>query len=284
MRQDHFDVRSWQGKAARLQIVDNQAGAWGNIGIGPIVFSDKPAAAEVKLEERHDFGTMALALLDPRPEDIGIAVLPSGALPSVAGADAPAEDSGEKPFAERIRGGVSRVQTLKPGQETVVTFLVAWHFPNDGVDGVPDTGRHYAVRFQNASDVVGYLATNFQKLYRQTRLWRDTWYDSTLPYWFLDRTFLNTSILATSTCHRFGSGRFYGWEGVGCCPGTCTHVWQYAQAVARLFPSLERDLRERTDFGLAFDDATGIIRFRAESMGWPSTDSRAASCAATENT
>ncbi len=106
-----------------------------------------------------------------------------------------------------------------------------------------------------------------QSLHQQTRLWRDTWYDSTLPYWFLDRTMLNTSILASSTCHRFASGRFYGWEGVGCCAGTCTHVWQYAQAVARLFPALERDLRERTDFGLAFDAATGIIRFRAEGAG-----------------
>ena len=60
---------------------------------------------------------------------------------------------------------------------------------------------------------------------------------------------------------------FYGWEGVGCCSGTCTHVWQYAQAVARVFPELERDLRERTDFGIAFDATTGIIRFRAEGAG-----------------
>ena len=145
--------------------------------------------------------------------------------------------------------------------------MLAWHFPNDRIEGVRDTGRHYATRFKNAAEVVDYVAGHFASLHQQTRLWRDTWYDSTLPYWFLDRTFLNTSILATSTCHRFASGRFYGWEGVGCCPGTCTHVWQYAQAVARLFPALERDLRERTDFGIAFDPGSGVIRFRAEGAG-----------------
>lgn len=145
-----------------------------------------------------------------------------------------------------------------------VTFILTWHFANDRIDGVRDTGRYYAQRFTNAGQVAEYLATNFASLHEQTRRWHETWYDSTLPYWFLNRTFLNTSILASSTCHRFGSGRFYGWEGVGCCAGTCTHVWQYAQAVARLFPELERDLRERTDFGIAFDPSSGKIRFRAE--------------------
>ncbi len=148
-----------------------------------------------------------------------------------------------------------------------VTFVIAWHFANDRVDGVRDTGRYYAKRFADAGEVAQYVASHFATLDKQTRLWHDTWYDSTLPYWFLNRTFLNTSILASSTCHRFATGRFYGWEGVGCCPGTCTHVWQYAQAVARIFPELERDLRERTDFGIAFDEMTGVIRFRAEGAG-----------------
>src|SRR5690606_32143318 len=55
----------------------------------------------------------------------------------------------------------------------------------------------------------------------------------------------------------------WAWEGVGCCPGTCTHVWHYAQALARLFPEIERDQRERVDFGLALQP-DGTIRFRAE--------------------
>jgi hypothetical protein len=41
-------------------------------------------------------------------------------------------------------------------------------------------------------------------------------------------------------------------------------VWHYAQAVARLFPSLERTLREQTDYGVGFERETGRIRFRAE--------------------
>ena len=36
--------RDLQGKTARLQIVDNESGPWGNIGVAEIVFSDKPAA------------------------------------------------------------------------------------------------------------------------------------------------------------------------------------------------------------------------------------------------
>ncbi len=145
---------------------------------------------------------------------------------------------------------------------------MAWHFPNLKLQ-VPnpllkDRGRWYANCFHHAAEVAEYVAANFESLDQQTRLWHDTWYDSTLPHWFLDRTFANTSILATSTCYRFKSGRFYGWEGVGCCEGTCTHVWHYAHAIARLFPELERDLRKRVDFGIALHPQSGVINHRGE--------------------
>src|SRR5690606_2128617 len=58
------------------------------------------------------------------------------------------------------------------------------------------------------------------------------------------------------------------WEGVGCCHGTCGHVWNYAHALARLFPELERSVRTMQDFapGIGFNPKTGSIGFRGE--GW----------------
>jgi hypothetical protein len=64
---------------------------------------------------------------------------------------------------------------------------------------------------------------------------------------------------------RQADGRLWSWEGCGdswgCCHGSCTHVWNYAQAVPHLFPSLERTLRE-TEFRVS-QDARGHQTFRA---------------------
>ncbi|HWF48527.1 MAG TPA: hypothetical protein VG168_16075, partial [Bryobacteraceae bacterium] len=116
---------------------------------------------------------------------------------------------------------------------------------------------------------------HFDRLQTETRLWRDTWYGGSLPNWFLERTLANVSILATTTCYRFGTGRFYGWEGVGCCAGTCTHVWSYAQAAARLFPELERTTREMVDYGISFQTQTGQIDYRGEASRKEATDGQA---------
>jgi len=50
----------------------------------------------------------------------------------------------------------------------------------------------------------------------------------------------------------FLEGRqFFGFEGCsdnsGCCPMNCTHVWNYEQTLAHLFPELERSMRN-SDF------------------------------------
>jgi hypothetical protein len=59
-------------------------------------------------------------------------------------------------------------------------------------------------------------------------------------------------------------GRVHASEGLGndfgCCPGNCTHVWNYAQTLAFLFPDLERDMRE-TNF-LHDTHPDGAMSFR----------------------
>ena len=75
----------------------------------------------------------------------------------------------------------------------------------------------------------------------------------------------NLTVLKSTTCFRIENGHFFGFEGslenVGSCPGNCTHVWYYAQAMAYLFPELERNMRE-TDFLRETDDQ-GVMQFRA---------------------
>ncbi len=249
-----FDVSELEGKQAVLEVVDDETGPWGNIGLGRIVFTDHDEGA-LALEQLPDYGTMGLGLLGA-PADV---------------------DSGNqtKRLAEKIVGKLGRKLKLKPGQSETVTFIFAWHFPNlNRLPNIAKQGRYYATPFDSAHAVASHIAENFDRLAGQTRLWRDTWYDSTLPFWFLDRTFLNTSTLATSTSYRFADGRFYGWEGVGCCAGTCGHVYHYAHAIARIFPELERITRERVDFGLALQP-DGAIHFRAEANQIPAVDGQA---------
>jgi len=233
--------------------------------VGPSSASD---VDKTPLAERHDFGTLALALIGPQQGASAIRSIGDGPLPAAAFAPA-----GKTPRAKPC-GSLVRSLVLRPGEAKTVSFAITWFFPNLKLPrGLG--GRRYATRFGSAGEVAAYLAENLDRLASQTRLWRDTWYDSTLPYWFLERTFINASTLATSTCHWLPNGRFYGWEGVGCCEGTCTHVWHYAQSVARLFPQLERATRETVDFGLALDKKTGLIRFRGEAHRRAAVDGQA---------
>lgn len=251
-RIESFAVADLAGRTARLEIEAPGAGQPPSAGVGPITFSDRPPDPG-PLAGLADFGTMGLALL--------------GAPAELASAEATA------PLAEKLTGHLGRTLRLAPGAKAEVTFVLTWSFPNLQLGRLGRVGRYSAVRFPTALAAARHVAGDFARLHAQTRLWRDTWYDSTLPFWLLDRTMLNTSSLATATSHRFANGRFWGWEGVGCCSGTCTHVWGYAQAVGRLFPELERDLRERTDYGIALD-ASGRIKYRGElpnneqSDGW----------------
>jgi uncharacterized protein (DUF608 family) len=229
--------------------------------------SDKEPAPPVK--QRHDFGTMAIYLIDTGPGVSSFSSLPDG-------------DVGEQLFAasatpnttKTIAGahpiaGLRKTFTLAAGQSTTLSFVIAWHFAN--VDPkINGTGiiHSYAARFTDAGEVARHIAGNFERLTNCTLDWVQTWHDSTLPHWFLNRTFNNICNLATTTSYRFASGEFWAWEGVYSCEGTCTHVWGYVQAMARIFPELERALREKTDYAFAMDPKTGTINFRGTHGGF----------------
>jgi non-lysosomal glucosylceramidase len=265
-----WGVRDLVGKTAHLEIVDHSSGGWGHIDIDQIEFSDTSRTAK-PLNQSPDFGTMAIALLQPADADRGVASV------SMEDGKLTEDKIDSKPFGEKLIGALVRKISLQPGETSTVTFVVTWCFPNLEMRGIKGgAGRHYATRFASAKDVAKYMADHFDRLASETRRWRDTWYDSTLPHWFLDRTHLNVSILATSTAYRFANGRFYGWEGVGCCDGTCTHVWHYGQAMGRLFPELEVLLRERADFNPDIGmNSNGMIDHRGEFHAGQAVDGQA---------
>ena len=269
-----WNVREFMGGQALIEIVDHESGPWGHINIDQIELSDQPRRGDSgPLEAHADFGTMGLSILGNTKGVKARAELPGGELaPWLNGklkGDTKVLTNASQSFERSLVGALSKALRLRPGKEEEVTFLVTWHFAN-----LPQHGNRYDKRFADAAAVAEYVSKDFKRLAGQTRLWRDTWYDSTLPWWLLDRLFMPVSILASATCQWRANGRFWAWEGVRCCAGTCAHVWNYEHSMARLFPELERSVREMQDFGPGFVEATGAINFRGESNDFWAGDSQ----------
>lgn len=150
---------------------------------------------------------------------------------------------------------------LKPGESKTASFYLTWYFPvfekywhDCGQPGCcePKTTRptwknYYASRFTSALDVAVQLHKDEKALHTRTRQFHEALFGSTLPPEVLDAVSSQMSILKTTTCIRLTDGTFYAFEGcfpgAGCCEGSCTHVWNYQQALPFLFPSLERTMR-----------------------------------------
>lgn len=123
----------------------------------------------------------------------------------------------------------------------------------------------YAAQFADVAAVERHWRENYAALRTESARFADAFYDSTLPPEVIEAVAANLGILKSPTVLRQSDGRFWAWEGSGdeggCCAGSCTHVWNYAQAMPHLFPTLERSLRE-TEFG-PDQDERGHQQFRA---------------------
>jgi len=289
LRRESIDVSAHEGKEAEIRIVDNAQGAWGNIQADQILFTDTPVQA-TGLDAKHGYGSMALSLLS---DDAEVRPWGSSAITGVDDLLGISEDRDEpeariKPLSEELVGGLGASVSLQPGESRTLDFAITWYFPEHNekdvapgqflkTQGMETLGRHYKPWFNSAGEVAGYLAENKDRLLGGTRSWNQTWNDSTLPHWLLDRAFLTIDCAATQMFHWFDNGRPYGWEGVDCCPGTCTHVWHYAQGLARIFPELERAFREEVDFkdGIGFHANSGLISDRGDFHAHEATDGQA---------
>ncbi|MDN5287962.1 MAG: hypothetical protein JWR38_4236 [Mucilaginibacter sp.] len=237
------------------------------------VFATFEPGDKTKFIDAGDTGSMCLSFIGKNAAGISSFQLPV----SAASFSSKTTDENVVNADEKLIAGIVSSQQILPRKTIKKEFAISWHFPNVGkrID-VPDarTGHYYLNKYTDALAVVDDVADRFSYLSSQTKLWSATWYDSSLPHWFMERTFLNISALATTTSHRFKTGRSWAWEGVGACEGNCTHVWQYAQAIGRIFPAIERDNRQRVDLGISLQEDGGIW-FRGEYDKRPAIDGQA---------
>ena len=176
---------------------------------------------------------------------------------------------------------------LAPGESRTYPILFTWHFPNcylrEGgttkaadiqgqpgcrtvaAQGLPPWRPWYASQWKDAREVALYIEQDYQSLRARTLQFKEALFSSTVPPYVTDAVSANLAILKSPTILRQENGNIWGWEGcspdAGCCHGSCTHVWNYAQALPHLYPQLERTLREM-EFVRSMDER-GHVNFRS---------------------
>ncbi|WP_084959237.1 GH116 family glycosyl-hydrolase [Thermoactinospora rubra] len=184
-------------------------------------------------------------------------------------ASGPAGGFAPSPPGQTWNGGLVVPAVLEPGEEFQVRICLAWHFPNRYANfvqfGPPNPqwgptrfwlGNAYATRFADAVEVAAEIQRDWTSLRDDSLAWVDTLTGSSLPPLAVEHLAAQAAILRSPSCFLSADGAFFGFEGVlgastvmwsgdvgGSCPLNCTHVWNYAQAAARLFPELERSMR-----------------------------------------
>ena len=171
-------------------------------------------------------------------------------------------------------GSAGLEKWIQPGESEDFLFVLSWYVPNRLRGWFPGESprgtmkNHYATIFESAFDAGKYLLENISRLEAESRLFSDALYNSTLPPYVIDAVASNLAVLTSNTCFRDDAGTFLCWEGCheqeGSCHGTCTHVWNYAQSAAYLFPAMERSAR-LNEFLMEVEE-DGKMNFRTQKL------------------
>lgn len=172
-------------------------------------------------------------------------------------------------------GSLGMKKLLEPGETKEFCFILSWCHPWrirswDQLQDPKDKDRsliknYYASLYPTTLDAVRYLVHNIERLEDLTAKFHNSFFGSSYPSYVLDAVASNLTVIRSNTCFQVEDGTFFAYEGcfdnAGCCDGNCTHVWNYAQTLAYLFPQLEQSMR-RTEF-LIETDGEGSMNFRA---------------------
>ena len=159
---------------------------------------------------------------------------------------------------QTVVGCVSTHVVLKPGETITLPFYLSWFVPTRILESSLAFGNqevensrirnYYGKKFSSARDAMIRFHQDEPGLLELTRLFVDGLYSGSYPSYVIDAVSANTAALKTNLLMRTEEGWVHGFEGLGpeggCCPGNCSHVWNYAQTMAALFPELEQKVRE----------------------------------------
>lgn len=158
--------------------------------------------------------------------------------------------------------------TLQPDEEVRVPFYLSWYFPNRSFTVMETLGQekaagqefanYYSSLFADEVDVLDKFLAVEDELYHQTRDFAEAIQSSSIPDYVKEALTTQAATLKSPLIQITADGMAHGFEGVfatnWCCPGTCTHVWNYAQTAASLFPRIERSMREVEFLHNTFDN------------------------------
>lgn len=165
-------------------------------------------------------------------------------------------------FAQPEHGTLAARVTIQPGEKKTVRFVIAWNYPlgsiywyrrdkpdsADAGGSKPTWKNYYATEWADSLASAGDAFARWDSLERETISFRDAIFGAAMPAEIIDAATGTMGLLRTATVIRLEGGELWGWEGQhereGSCEGSCTHVWNYQQALASLFPALERSLRD----------------------------------------
>ena len=262
-----WDVSDLIGKQSHFEIIDGDV--LGFVMVDDIYFTNQDPQAGQKVFPKLDpgFGNMSFAAFDANAKTSTDWGSKDRFLASLGEDSATTVGQGLFAISDKPCSTVISRLALAPGETKTVTFAIGWYFPNFAMSrrATPtDVGRMYTNWYEDSQQVIDFLQSNYDRLYKTTTAYRDALYlDTTLPYWFVERSAMSSCNLASNTVEWWKNGRFYSMEGIGFCLGTCGHVWNYSQSPSRLFPELERSVRIMQDFNPEYAfNKDGRINFR----------------------
>lgn len=177
--------------------------------------------------------------------------------------------TGPSPTGATWNGVLAIALALEPGETSTVDVVHAWWFPNRHADfdrfgpqhpygpSRQWIGNHYGTRFGGALDVLdGYLARE-EELAASSTAWAEAIGGGDLPAPIAEALSIQGTLVRSPSLFRAADGRMYGFEGAlgastrnwngdagGSCPLNCNHVFNYEQALSRLFPILGQGMRD----------------------------------------